>query len=95
MSYTNEGLVDHVKNALKLKTKYMWAGTLSLITDAYITQKLKQCIDGNVPATRTGYTAARVKALRSIAGKVSKLEIVNTLLVLMQMIPFLEPCLLK
>lgn len=69
MSYTNDGLVSHVKAALKLKTKYMWAGTLNLITDAYITQKVKQCADGGVPASRTGYTAARIKTLRSLAGK--------------------------
>ena len=69
MSFTNEGLVAHVKMALKLKTKYMWAGTLNLITDAYITQKVKQCADSGVPASRTGYTAARIKTLRSLAGK--------------------------
>ena len=43
MIYTNEGLVNHVKMALKLKTKYMWAGTLNPITDAYINQKVRQC----------------------------------------------------
>lgn len=69
MIYTNEGLVEHCKKALKLKTKYMWAGTLNLITDAYITQKVKQCADGGVPASRTGYTVARIKTLRSLAGK--------------------------
>ena len=65
--YTNTGLVEHAKKALALKTKYMWAGTLSPITDAYITQKVNQC--KGVPASRTGYTDARVAELRKIAGK--------------------------
>lgn len=67
--YTNTGLVTHVKKALELKTKYMWAGTLNPITDAYITQKVKQCEDAGVPASRSGYTDARIKELRKIAGK--------------------------
>ncbi|MBO6231831.1 MAG: C40 family peptidase [Ruminococcus sp.] len=69
MSFTNTGLVEHAKKALALKTKYMWAGTLNLITDAYINQKVKQCKDGGVPASRTGYTDARIRTLREYAGK--------------------------
>ena len=32
--YTNTGLVNHVKKAFALKTKYMWAGTVNPITDS-------------------------------------------------------------
>ena len=39
------------------------------ITDTYITQKVKQCADAGVPASRSGYTDARVKELRKIAGQ--------------------------
>ena len=67
--YTNEGLVKHVKMALALKTKYMWAGTLNTITDSYITQKVNQCKKGGVPASRSGYTEARIKQLRSLANR--------------------------
>ncbi len=67
--YTNEGLVKHVKAALKLKTKYMWAGTLNLITDAYITQKVNQCKASGVSGSYSGYTDARIKQLRELAGK--------------------------
>lgn len=67
--YTNTGLVTHVKKALELKTKYMWSGTLNPITDAYITQKVDQCIKAGVPPSRSGYTDARVKELRKIAGQ--------------------------
>lgn len=67
--YTNEGLVKHVKTALALKTKYMWAGTLNPITDSYITQKVNQCKKGGVPASRSGYTEARIKQLRSLANR--------------------------
>lgn len=67
--YTNTGLVNHVKKALALKTKYMWAGTLNPITDSYITQKVNQCKKGGVPASRSGYTEARIKQLRSLANR--------------------------
>lgn len=67
--YTNTGLVNHVKKALVLKTKYMWAGTLNPITDSYITQKVNQCKKGGVPASRSGYTEARIKQLRSLANR--------------------------
>lgn len=67
--YTNEGLVKHAKMALSLKTKYMWAGTLNTITDSYITQKVNQCKKGGVPASRSGYTEARIKQLRSLANR--------------------------
>ena len=67
--YTNEGLVKHVKAALQLKTKYMWAGTLNPITDAYITQKVNQCKAAGVSGSYSGYTDARIKQLRELAGK--------------------------
>lgn len=67
--YTNEGLVKHVKTALALKTKYMWAGTLNPITDSYITQKVNQCKNSGVSASRSGYTEARIKQLRSLANR--------------------------
>ena len=67
--YTHTGLVNHVKKALALKTKYMWAGTLNTITDSYITQKVNQCKKGGVPASRSGYTEARIKQLRSLANR--------------------------
>ena len=38
MAYTNSGLVTYCKNALKLKTKYMWGGLMREITDNYINQ---------------------------------------------------------
>lgn len=69
MKYTNTGLVEHAKKALALKTKYMWAGTLSPITDAYITQKVDQCIKAGVPPSRSGYTDARIKELRKLANR--------------------------
>lgn len=65
--YTNTGLVKHAEAALKLKTKYMWAGTLYPISVAYIAQKVNQCKD--IPAKTTGYTADRIKALNAVAGK--------------------------
>lgn len=66
-TYTAEGLVTHCKNALKLKTKYMWAGTLASITDAYIDQKVRQC--KSVPASRSGYTEQRIRQLHAIANR--------------------------
>ncbi len=65
--YTNDGLVKHVKMALGLKTKYMWAGTLALITDDYIDRKVTQC--KSVPASRSGYTESRIRELHAIANK--------------------------
>ena len=66
-TYTAEGLVTHCKKALKMKTKYMWAGTLAPITDAYIDQKVRQC--KSVPASRSGYTEQRIKQLHAIANR--------------------------
>ena len=65
--YTNEGLVKHAKAALKLKTKYMWAGTLTLITDSYIDAKVRQC--RSIPASRSGYTELRVQQLHALANQ--------------------------
>lgn len=66
-TYTAAGLVTHCKNALKLKTKYMWAGTLAYINDAYIDQKVRQC--KSVPASRSGYTEQRIRQLHAIANR--------------------------
>ena len=63
--YTNEGLVHHAENALKLKTAYMWGGILREITLAYIAQL--RSMYGIAPAK--GYTEARYKELRQLAGK--------------------------
>lgn len=38
MAYTNSGLVKYCKEALKLKTKYMWGGLMREITTDYINQ---------------------------------------------------------
>ena len=69
MTYTNTGLVKHAEAALKLKTKYMWAGTLYPISGTYITAKVDQCKKSGVSPSTSGYTDARIKALRAIAGQ--------------------------
>lgn len=38
MTYTNSGLVEYCKEALKLKTVYMWGGLFREVNKAYITQ---------------------------------------------------------
>ena len=38
MAYTNSGLVKHCKEALKLKTVYMWGGLFREVTQEYINQ---------------------------------------------------------
>lgn len=60
--YTNEGLVTHAKNALNLKTKYMWGGILRQITQAYI----KQLRGMYGPSY---YPPSRVKELEACIGK--------------------------
>ncbi len=63
--YTNEGLVKHAENALKLNTKYMWGGILREITHNYI--DLLRSMYGNNPAT--GYTVARWNELKALVGQ--------------------------
>ena len=61
MAYTNSGLVKHCRDALKLKTKYMWGGLFRELTDAYVDQ-----LAGMYPYQ---YTAARKITLKGLAGK--------------------------
>ena len=61
MGFTNSGLVKHCKDALKLKTKYMWGGLFREITTAYINQ-----LAGMYP---NQYPASRKTALSSLVGK--------------------------
>lgn len=65
MTYTNDGLVAHVKAAAKLKTKYMWGGILREITIPYIEQL--RSMYGTKAGT--GYSEARYKSLYAIAGQ--------------------------
>ena len=65
MIYTNEGLVNHAKKALALKTKYMWGGILREITMQYI--NLVRSMYGTLQGT--GYTEARYKELYSLCGQ--------------------------
>ena len=67
--YTTEGLVKHAQAALKLPTKYMWAGMLRPITDQYITSTVAWVQKCGVPASTSGYTEARIKDLRGAVGK--------------------------
>lgn len=62
--YTNLGLVEHAKTALKLDTKYMWGGILRLIEKCY--DQLKDYY-GNLAGT--GYTNARWAELKRLMGK--------------------------
>ena len=61
MSYTNSGLVQYCRDALKLKTKYMWGGLFREITAAYINQ-----LAGMYP---NQYPASRKSTLNSLVGK--------------------------
>ena len=61
MGYTNSGLVKYCKDALKLKTKYMWGGLFREVTTAYINQ-----LAGMYPSQ---YTASRKSTLNSLVGK--------------------------
>lgn len=65
MTYTNNGLVNHAKKALALKTKYMWGGLLREITPQYIEQL--RSLYGTLAGT--GYTADRYKELYKCANK--------------------------
>jgi len=61
--YTNKGLVNHCKNALKLKTKYMWGGILRPIEQQY---DMLRSIYAN--QSGTGYSAPRWNALKKLFG---------------------------
>ena len=61
--YTNSGLVKHCKNALKLKTVYMWGGLFREVTADYINYL------SGVPAYKRQYPDSRVKTLKSLVGK--------------------------
>lgn len=62
--YTNEGLVKHAENALKLKTKYMWGGLLRLVEKQYDVLFSYYGID---PAK--GYTKERWNKLAKLKNK--------------------------
>ena len=59
MKYTNKGLVQHVKNALALNTRYMWGGILRPITPAYV-----DMLSGIYGAAQ--YSESRIKMLKSL-----------------------------
>ena len=61
--YTNSGLVKHCKNALNLKTVYMWGGLFREVTTDYINYL------SGVPAYKRQYPDNRVKTLKSLVGK--------------------------
>ena len=63
--YTNNGLVTHARNALGLRTKYMWGGILRPITADGIAA-LKKLYSG---VAGTGYTPGRWEELSALAGK--------------------------
>lgn len=64
MQYTNIGLVNHCKSALKLKTIYMWGGILRLVEKQYNTLFK---IYGY--KTGTGYTIDRWQKLKKLCYK--------------------------
>lgn len=61
--YTNSGLVQYCKDALKLKTIYMWGGLFREVTNSYIEYL------SNVPAYKNQYPKDRVNELKSVIGK--------------------------
>ncbi len=61
MTYTNSGLVKHCKEALKLKTVYMWGGLFREVTKSYINQ-----LSGMYP---NQYGDSRKKQLCGLIGK--------------------------
>ncbi len=61
MTYTNSGLVTHCKEALKLKTVYMWGGLFREVTKSYINQ-----LSGMYP---NQYGDGRKKKLCELIGK--------------------------
>ena len=63
MAYTNSGLVKHCKEALKLKTVYMWGGLFREVTKSYI-----DMLSG-VKAYKGQYPTSRVNYLKSLIDK--------------------------
>lgn len=59
--YTNSGLVSYCKEALKVKTVYMWGGLFRQVTDSYIKQ-----LAAMYPRQ---YPSDRQKVLESLVGK--------------------------
>ena len=59
--YTNSGLVSYCKEALKVKTVYMWGGLFRQVTNSYIKQ-----LSSMYPKQ---YPADRQKTLKSLVGK--------------------------
>ena len=62
-SYTNTGLVSYCKQALSLKTKYMWGGLMRTITEGYISM-----LSGPTMYP-SQYPESRKTLLRSCIGK--------------------------
>lgn len=63
MAYTNSGLVKYCKEALRLKTVYMWGGLFREVTQAYIDQ-----VSG-IKGYAAQYPEARKAHLKSLIGK--------------------------
>ncbi len=63
MTYTNSGLVKHCKEALKLKTVYMWGGLFREVTKSYINQL------SGIKGYEVHYPAARKAHLCGLTGK--------------------------
>lgn len=63
MGYTNSGLVKHCKEALKLKTVYMWGGLFREVTKGYIEQL------SGIAGYGAQYPANRVAYLKNLIGK--------------------------
>ncbi len=63
MAYTNSGLVKYCKEALKLKTVYMWGGLFREVNKSYINML------SGIPAYKAQYPPARVNHLNSLIGK--------------------------
>ncbi len=63
MTYTNSGLVAYCKEALKLKTVYMWGGLFREVTQGYINQ-----VSG-IKEYAAQYPEARKAHLKSLIGK--------------------------
>ena len=63
MTYTNSGLVKHCKEALKLKTVYMWGGLFREVTKDYIN------LLSGIKGYQSQYPAARKAHLNGLIGK--------------------------
>lgn len=63
MAYTNSGLIAYCKEALKLKTVYMWGGLFREVTKSYINML------SGIKIYKAQYPAARVIHLNSLINK--------------------------